>query len=107
MLNGRKKCCVSKCNFSGPCFNLDFNECPILLFNDAIDTVIIDQWQIAVETFHQHITDNSILHAFSESCRVAKCNTHILCPLHWFGNIISDLHSGCNYWIHVWDDREK
>ena len=67
--------------------------------------MIVDQGQVAVKTFHQHITDDSILHAFSEPCRVAKCNPHIFCPLDWFGNIISDLHSGCNQRIHLSDNR--
>ncbi|MBQ5354360.1 MAG: hypothetical protein IIU08_00645, partial [Clostridia bacterium] len=39
--------------------------------------MVIDQWQIHIQTFHQHLTDKVILHPFSKTRGVSERNTHI------------------------------
>ena len=75
-----KQSSVTICHLFGTRFDLYFNESAILFFDNTVNTVVIHQWQINIQSFHEHFSNNSIFHTLAKTSRVSERNSHRFSP---------------------------
>lgn len=72
MCDRRKQSSITINDFAGPSFNLYFDKSSIIPFYDTVNTVVIYERQIDVQSFHKHFANKIVFHPFTESCGMSK-----------------------------------